>query len=101
MEFVKRPITVEAVQWTGDNQTEVSALLREGSGVLSFSGDNVLCETREGTMMADLGDWIIRGIAGEIYPCKPEIFEATYEEVSPQSEGDAAEPATPADQPSA
>lgn len=38
-------------------------------------------ETLEGTMQADLGDWIIRGIKGEIYPCKPDIFEQTYEAV--------------------
>jgi hypothetical protein len=84
-EFVKRPIQIEAVQWDGENIEEVTRLQLEGSPVLTFSGDNVLVETREGTMMADLGDWIIRGIAGEIYPCKPEIFEATYEPVEDQS----------------
>lgn len=81
MEFVKKPIVIEAVQWKIDNVEEVVALQNDASPVLTFSGDNVLIETREGTMMADPDDWIIRGIAGEIYPCKPEIFEATYEQV--------------------
>jgi len=39
--------------------------------------------TLEGEMRADLGDWIIKGVKGEFYPCKPDIFEATYEEVKP------------------
>ena len=44
-----------------------------------LQGDSLLIKTPEGTMRADPGDWIIRGVKGEIYPCKPDIFEATYE----------------------
>jgi len=95
-EYVKKPIVIEAVQWMGDNEEEISPL---GPNSMIFSGDNILIETREGTMMANLRDWIVKGIAGEVYPVKPEIFDATYEQVSPPSEEGAAEPATPAAQP--
>jgi len=97
-EFVKKPIVIQAVQWLGD--AEALSELGNG-GEITVSGENLLIETREGTMMADLGDWIIRGIAGEVYPCKPEIFEASYEEVSPPSGEAAGEPAIPAALPSA
>lgn len=43
--------------------------------------EEVLIETLEGTMKADKGDWIIRGVKGELYPCKPDVFKMTYEEV--------------------
>ena len=46
---------------------------------------NLRIKTLEGTMRVDLGDWIIRGIAGEFYPCKPDIFAATYEPVEEPS----------------
>ena len=76
-EFVKKPIVIQAVHWLGDEEDLTE--LGDDLSAITVSGENVLIETREGTMMADLGDWIIKGIAGEIYPCKPEIFEATYE----------------------
>lgn len=79
MEYVKKPVVVEAVQWIGDNFAEIHALSPNAG--ITESGDNLLIETREGTMMADLRDWVIRGVAGEVYPCKPDIFAATYEEV--------------------
>lgn len=44
--------------------------------------EHLAIDTMEGTMRADVGDWIIRGVQGEHYPCKPDIFEATYDEVS-------------------
>ena len=64
--FVKKPVKVQAVQWTGDN---------------SLDKDSVIIETLEGNHYARKGDWIIRGINGEFYPCKPDIFEKTYVEV--------------------
>lgn len=44
---------------------------------------HILIETLEGAMRADIGDWIIRGVKGEVYPCKPDIFEVTYEPAGP------------------
>lgn len=76
--YRKKPIAIEAVQWTGDNPDEVSAFCPTGW----FGGDDGLdfiIPTLEGDMQARLYDWIICGVEGEFYPCKPSIFEATYE----------------------
>ena len=79
--FRKRPVVIEARQWIGTNSDD----LMEWSGGLvyytPFSGCNV--HTLEGIMRADLGDWIIRGVQGEFYPCKPDTFAETYEEAAP------------------
>ena len=96
-EFVKKPIQIEAVQWTGENWDEIQPFA--GLAVVR-NEEHLLVETDEGTMMAYPGDWIIRGIIGEYYPCKDEVFRATYEEVSPPSGEAAGEPAIPAALPS-
>lgn len=76
---------VEAVQWTGNNWTHVRVFMGlpddepmfdELRGVTS---QPILIRTLEGDMRAEAGDWIIRGIKGEFYPCKPDIFEKTYQ----------------------
>jgi len=83
MKFRKKPVVIEAVQWNGNNLEQVSDLALEPSTsevIRHFGGDDYLyIDTLEGTMRADKGDWIIKGVKGEIYPCKPDIFEATYE----------------------
>lgn len=80
--YKKKPVVIEAVQYTGDNPTEVNNLL---GGILNldegFPGLPIIIETLEGDMRADVGDWIICGVKGEFYPCKPDIFDATYEAV--------------------
>ena len=53
------------------------------NGVVLFAHDAVVINTLEGTMRGERGDWIIRGVKGELYPCKPDIFAATYDEVPP------------------
>jgi len=86
MKFRKKPVIIEAIQYTGDNIGEVlefiSAHTPDGIKRKWWSGasvDGALCiETLEGTMWASFDDWIIIGVAGEVYPCKPDIFEATY-----------------------
>lgn len=69
---------IEAMQWDGRNTHEVMSfcppLLSE-----RFDGSALVIPTSEGYMRASLGDWIIKGVKGEFYPCKPDIFEATYE----------------------
>lgn len=85
MRFRKKPVVIEAVQWTGKNLDEI----RSFSGVkASIYGpgpgtddDILLIDTLEGQTQASVGDWIIKGIKGEFYPCKPDIFSATYESV--------------------
>lgn len=79
LRYRKRPVEVEAIQWDGDNWHEVLAFTGRG---ISQHGRTLSITTLEGTMTASPGDWIIRGIADELYPCKPDIFEQTYEAVT-------------------
>ena len=69
----------EAVQWTGENLEEIEEFAK---GALVRRGPvNIAISTLEGLMRASKGDYIIKGMTGEFYPCKPDIFKATYEEV--------------------
>lgn len=82
--FRKRPVIIEARQF--DGTTESALKLRQWIGVEGGHeqlGDEItlVIHTLEGDHRADSGDWIIRGVQGEFYPCKPEIFAATYEAV--------------------
>lgn len=76
--FRKRPVVIQAVQWTGSNSVEVLTFLG-GAGWWNQTGP--IIETLEGELHAAVGDYIIKGVSGEFYPCKPDIFEQTYEEV--------------------
>lgn len=84
--YRKRPVEVDAVRWTGSNKLEVRVFLNGGriGGTLKLSdaGQAVMISALGGVVAASVGDWIIRGVHGEYYPCKPDIFEATYEEVA-------------------
>ena len=75
LRFTKKPVTIEAIQWTGKNLREVIAFT---DGQADEARDGLKIYTLEGKMLANVGDWIIRGVKGEYYPCKPDIFEATY-----------------------
>lgn len=78
--YRKKSVVVEAVEWTGNNVIEMEEF---ASTKVEYTLDNCLIiGTLEGLMKADIGDYIIKGIQGEIYPCKPDIFEATYEAVN-------------------
>jgi hypothetical protein len=83
MKFRKKPVVIEAVQWTGLNQLEIDSFVSCGKYGYGSDGNTgeYLIETLEGVMRASAGDWIIRGVKGEFYPCKPDIFTATYEPV--------------------
>ena len=87
MRFRKKPVEITAVRW---NETITTLKVLEGMGMrASYIGHldrpdeckQLRISTLEGTMSADLGDWIICGVKGEFYPCKPGIFELTYEPV--------------------
>lgn len=87
--YRKRPVEIDAIQMTGGNTLEVVTFIRDGGGKYSTSThptdgthDQVFIHTLEGEMRAVDGDWIVRGVQGEFYPVKPDIFEATYERVS-------------------
>ena len=85
--YRKKPVVVEAVQFTGDFgniekliQWSNKQVWQNTSGFGEFLG-TLSINTLEGVMTASKGDFIIKGVNGEFYPCKPDIFEKTYEEV--------------------
>ena len=81
MKFRKKPVVIEAWQNT-DDPRQMPLWLDEAwrNAKVRFVGGGVIdIHTLEGVMRAELGDWIICGVKGELYPCKPDIFEATYE----------------------
>ncbi len=80
--FRKKPVVIEAVQFrSGEQPYEFAA--DEVAGRVRYPEDGtMLIDTLEGTMVAHSGDWIIRGVKGELHPCKPDIFAMTYEPVA-------------------
>ena len=82
MKFRKKPVEIEAWQWDGKSPVhERPQWLRDANVLGDLLKGVLLIDTLEGTMKAQPGDWIIKGVKGEIYPCKPDIFETTYEPV--------------------
>lgn len=79
--FRKKPVVIEAIRWGGDNWDEIEKWCPYGLSCMN--GRDIIIDTLEGKMIANIGDWIIKGIKGEFYPCKPDIFEKTYEVVKP------------------
>lgn len=80
-QYRKKPVTIDAVLWTGGNFNAVRVFVGEGRPIHQLGDDKLGIETLEGVMTANSGDWIIKGVKGEFYPCKPDIFAATYEKV--------------------
>lgn len=88
MKYRKKPVVIEAYQIPPDDEQTreappgwlVRALVQQSAVAVPQGGIDIL--TLEGTMRGDVGDWIIQGVKGELYPCKPDIFAATYEAVS-------------------
>lgn len=88
-QFRKKPVVIEAVQWTGGPEAATPIIqwfldnsdrcARYHEAMMNpDTTETIHIDTLEGVMGAMPGDWIIRGVAGEFYPCKPDIFEATY-----------------------
>lgn len=85
-QYRKKPVVIEAVQFNGSN---LDQLINFSNGLIEsqiterrINGENyVIIPTLEGEMKANEGDYIIKGVQGEFYPCKPDVFEKTYEEV--------------------
>lgn len=80
--YRKKPVIIEAVTWDG-SQESAQEINQFNGGKFWVINDNrqMKIPTLEGIMLADVGDYIIKGIKGEFYPCKPNIFVATYEKV--------------------
>lgn len=86
MKYRKKPVVIEAQQMpditlSPDHAATASAIAIwcGGTPTVDALGPCILIDTLEGTMRADPGDWIIKGVVGEFYPCKPDIFAATYD----------------------
>lgn len=86
--YTKKPVTIEAIQWDGNNLKEIIDFtgLHESASKWTWEeykevvkNEGLKIFTLEGTMMASVGDYIIKGVKGEFYPCKPDIFIATYD----------------------
>lgn len=87
MKYRKKPVVIEAIQWNGDNLTEIinfvdrNVLLCSPLRFATHEEIELSIETLEGNHLVTKGDYIIKGVKGEFYPCKPDIFEQTYEMV--------------------
>lgn len=85
--YRKKPVEIEAIQYTFYNKKEIDEFVGKQLGEYSRNDPNniydtyLVIPTLEGNMEANCNDWIIKGVRGEFYPCKPDIFERTYEPV--------------------
>ena len=83
--FRKKPVVIEAIQYDGSH-TSAHQIYKLYPERVSYLEGRLNIRTLEGTMRANKDDWIIKGVKGEVYPCKPDIFEATYERISDEEE---------------
>lgn len=92
MQVRKKPVVVEAIHYDGNWSTIVDWMCEISADGLAFPlgtsppivrniDGSLTIFTLEGELVAEIGDWIIRGVAGEFYPCKPDIFEKTYDSI--------------------
>ena len=89
--YRKKPVIIEAIQWNGLNPTEIIEFVGQDLIVETYDAGyqagtaplavSLKIKTLEGNMNVSIGDYIIKGVQGEFYPCKPDIFEQTYEKV--------------------
>lgn len=79
--YRKRPVVVEAIQWTGENYKDIQAFAGKKT-VNHFSEKLLTIRTLKGYMVVSRGDYIVKGVHGEVYPCKPDVFQETYEEAN-------------------
>jgi hypothetical protein len=89
--FRKKPVVIDAVQYNGSNKDEIISFVGEAAKFQSAVGSSadgegypqayskLTISTLEGEMLVSENDWVIKGVKGEFYPCKPEIFAATYD----------------------
>ena len=75
--YIKKPVKIETCQWTGDNVEEIKEFV---TPIAEYLEDEnvILIHTLEGDMKAEVNDYIIKGVKGEFYPCKHDIFKETY-----------------------
>lgn len=78
MKFRKKPVVIDAMQFTGKNHADALAFCERNATAMQ---NDIAISTLEGLMRANPGDWIVKGVEGEFYPVKPSVFAATYESV--------------------
>lgn len=76
MKYVKKPIPVEAIQWTGSNVDEINDFI--SSGEYAIRGGSLYIQTLEGEMLCPISSYVIKGVDGEFYACREDIFNKTY-----------------------
>lgn len=96
MKYRKKPVVVDAIQWNGENIEEVKNFVGDTLIYVIYQSDYItryyitkyklMIRTLEGDMYVHEGDYIIKGVEGEFYPCRPDIFEKTYEMVGGNDE---------------
>jgi hypothetical protein len=80
--YRKKPVVIEAVKWDGTTESANEIIkFAKPNAMWHYNHNHMTIHTLEGDMSAQVGDFIIKGVQGEFYPCKPGIFEATYEVV--------------------
>lgn len=77
-QYQKKPVTVSALKWDGTNLQEILSFTNNKA---MMKNNTLIIPTLEGIMAAEVGSYIIKGVKGEYYPCRGDIFEDTYEEV--------------------
>ena len=84
--YRKRPVVIEAIRWTGENFNEIKEFSLDSKSNVWDEAGTLWVETLEGNHVATTGDYIIKGVADELYPCKADIFYQTYEIYEPETQ---------------
>ena len=84
--YRKKPVVIDAIRWDGGNLLELVGFVDDESVLVDVG--NIFIRTLEGYMKISIGDYIIKGVKGEFYPCKPDVFEMTYERVTDDGKAD-------------
>lgn len=81
MKYQKKPLIIDAVQFDGSAESLVKMVkdINAPISMWTHSSECLIIPTLEGNLIANIGDWVIKGVKGEFYPCKPDIFKITYE----------------------
>ena len=85
--YRKKPVVIQAMKFTGGNLELIQKQIGLPAVGRAVFDESIIIGTTEGDMRAKVGDWIIKGVNGEFYPCKPDVFEKTYEKVTDKPKG--------------
>ncbi len=77
--YRKKPVVIEAIQYTGENKRDILEFAKNNAWPETCSSAVIITTIDRNNARIDIGDWLLKGVVGEFYPCKPDIFEQTYE----------------------